>query len=169
MPDHGGDQNGHRLHAPYGRSISPSTNATNEKPKIVVPGRRRPTQSGRHSSMASCRRAGSVSRWARSTRSSSPASLPISASRASTPTMPMRWRGSSMVRANCGRENGLTATAQSPRSGVYCEGAERRRARGHFNEHTEVLGEFVENYGLCEFFELPDRDGFTPLMRAGGE
>jgi Ankyrin repeat len=34
------------------------------------------------------------------------------------------------------------------------------------NEHTEVLGEFVENYGFWDFFDRPDRDGFTPLMRA---
>jgi len=34
------------------------------------------------------------------------------------------------------------------------------------NEHTEVLGQFVENYGLWDFFDRPDRDGFTPLMRA---
>jgi hypothetical protein len=36
--------------------------------------------------------------------------------------------------------------------------------RAILNENTELFGELVS--GAWEFFNLPDRDGYTPLMRA---
>jgi hypothetical protein len=144
--------------------ISPSTNATNEKPTIVVPGPQA-THEERQNFINGLLKPGRQ-RFELSALNEQQLARFIAY---------FRIKGVDPTDANevarfihgyeqfCGEEK--RPDRDSGVASLREHNANEPNAP-ELNENTEVLGEFVENYGLWDFFDRPDRDGFTPLMRA---
>jgi len=153
---------------PMGRSISQSTNATNEKPKIVVPGPQA-THAERQNFVNDMLKPGRQ-RFELSALSEKQLARFVAYFRIKSVDPN---EANEVARFIQGYEQYCGNAQRLDRDGAIASLREHiakepnaAALEATLNEHTEVLGEFVENYGLCEFFERPDRDGFTPLMRA---
>ena len=153
---------------PMGRSVSPSTNATHEKPKILVPGPQA-THAERQKFINDLLKPGRQ-RFELSALSEKQLARFVAYFRIKSvdPTDANEVaRFINGYEQYCGEKKRPDRDSAVASLREYIAKEPNAAAlEATLNEHTEVLGEFVENYGLCEFFERPDRDGFTPLMRA---
>jgi Ankyrin repeat len=153
---------------PMGRSISQSTNATNEKPKIVVPGPQA-THAERQNFVNDMLKPGRQ-RFELSALSEKQLARFVAYFRIKSVDPNDANEVARFIQGYeqyCGNEQRLDrdGAIASLREHIAKE-PNASELEAILNEHTEVLGDLLAGRPAWEFFNLPNRDGHTPLMRA---